>query len=293
MDIVRFKGGLGNQMFQYALTESLRSRGREVGCNLGFYRKWPEAAPFILDQVFPHICLQEVEDHIFNEIDNRWKQVKEDKNLLAEAKKNKSGRFFYVEEEDCVYEKEVFQTENCVFVGYWQTELYFNSIREILLKDFQFVYGEEKLEALKRKFLGEDTYVSVHVRRGDYLKNTQLWGNLGNSGYYNKAIKIVRDRIPDAQLVFFSNDILWVKQNLRYDNAIYMEQAMFDSYKDWYDMELMSCCTHNIIANSSFSWWGAWLNQNNEKIVIAPERWFFDRTNQNDICSDKWIRVKI
>ena len=293
MDIVRFKGGLGYQMFQYALVEALRNRKRDVRCNLGFYRKWPEAAPFVLNQIFHEIHLQEVDDYVFEEIDERWKRVKQDAKLFEDANMNKSGRFFYVEEKDCVYEKEVFQTTNCVFVGYWQTELYFNNIRDILLKDYKFPYGEEKLEYFKYKFLNGDTYVAVHVRRGDYLNNPQLWGNLGNSGYYQKSIEMIQDRIPDAQLVFFSNDMLWVKQNLKYENAIYMEHAMFDDYKDWYDMELMSCCTHNIIANSSFSWWGAWLNQNSNKMVIAPERWFFDRTNQDDICPNDWIRVKI
>jgi len=292
MDIVRFKGGLGNQMFQYAFVEALRSRGREVKISLGFYANHLDLVPFVLDKVFINAYLPEIEEEFFAQIDFRWKRIKQSRVLLEEYRKNIEDRFFYVEENDCVYDERVFQTKNCVFVGYWQTEKYFCKIRDSLLHIFRFAYGERKLEKLRTDFLSDTRYVGVHVRRGDYLENYDLWGNLGESNYYQNAILFMENQVPNLKLVFFSDDIQWVKMNLRYEEAIYIESNMFDHYMPWYDMDLMSCCAHNIIANSSFSWWAAWLNQNKEKIVIAPEKWFFDGRDQQDICPDDWIRLK-
>lgn len=292
MDIVRFKGGLGNQMFQYAFVETLRNRCREVRGNLGFYRNHPDLASFTLNKVFKNIYLNEIEDEIFDKIDDRWRKIKKNDKLLKDFKQNITKRFFYVEEKDGTYENEVFLTENCVFVGYWQTEKYFNKIKDVILHDFQFIYGEKKLEKWKNKFLDNTKYVAIHVRRGDYLTDQNLWGNLSESNYYREAILFVISKVPEARLVFFSDDIQWVKQNFKYENAIYIDGNMFDNYESWYDMCLMSCCSHNIIANSSFSWWAAWLNQNNKKIIVAPDKWFFDGRDQKDICPDEWIRLK-
>ncbi len=118
MDIVRFKGGLGNQMFQYALVEALRHKGRYVGCQLEFYRKNPTLRPFVLDKVFPTVQLNEVDDTYFNNLDNRWKAIKQDIEKLAEYKRNIDKQFFYIEGNGRTYDKKIFQTSNCVFVGY-------------------------------------------------------------------------------------------------------------------------------------------------------------------------------
>lgn len=293
MDIVRFKGGLGNQMFQYALVEALRSRGREVRISLGFYRNHPSLRPFILDKVFEEIKVLEIEDEVFNEIDKRWKAIKEDAELMKDFIKKTEDRFFYVEKEDGVYDSNIFLTNNCTFVGYFQSDKYFSDIEATIVNDFKFSYGEDKLEYLKEEFLRDGKYVAVHVRRGDYLENIDFWGKLWESSYYEKAIKYIKDRVLGVKPVFFSDDIEWVKSNYKEKEAVYIERSMFEHYQPWYDMCLMSCCSHNIIANSSFSWWGAWLNQNSRKIVIAPETWLFDGKSHGDIYPDGWIRLQI
>lgn len=293
MDIVRFKGGIGNQMFQYALVEALRSKGREVKGSMGFYRRHPELRPYILDQVFEGIELPEVGDEVFNEIDKKWRRIRENKVLLSDFKKNLEDRFFYVEEEDGIYDGDIFLTNNCVFVGYFQSEKYFNSVRDTIMRDYQFSYGEDKLEKLRKEFCCGGNYVSVHIRRGDYLENAYFWGKLWESGYYERAVAYIKDKIPGVKLVYFSDDMEWVENNYKDENAVYIQGSMFEHYEPWYDMCLMSSCSHNIIANSSFSWWGAWLNPNKDKIVIAPGTWFFDGKDHEDIYPDGWIRMQV
>ena len=291
MDIVRFKSGLGNQMFQYAFYQALRSRERCVKANLGYYSKHPEKMRFSLTEVFPQISLEYISDEEFEIIDSEWRRIKENESKLDIFLGDYKNRFFWVEEKGFCYHPEVFETQNCTFVGYWQSEKYFQGLRDILLKDFYFAYGEKKLEDLCNKILLGDQYVSVHIRRGDYLNNPKVWGALSQSNYYINSICFMKEKIGTPQIVFFSDDIQWVKQKYHYENAIYIEESMFDSYQSWYDMRLMSCCSHNIIANSSFGWWGAWLNKNENKIVIAPAKWTFDGRIQKDICPSDWIRL--
>lgn len=291
MDIVRFKSGLGNQMFQYAFYQALRAKGRTVRASLGYYDNHPDKMKFCLDEVFPKIVLECISNEEFKIVDTEWQRVKQDKKALATFLEDDKNRFFWVEERDAGYCPRVFRTQNCVFVGYWQSEKYFFNIRNLLLKSFEFSYGEKKLDILKKNFLSNRHYVSVHLRRGDYLSHPEVWGRLSESEYYQKAICFIREKLLKPQFVFFSDDILWVKERYHYEDAIYIEDSMFDNYESWYDLCLMSCCSHNIIANSSFSWWGAWLNRNEDKIVIAPRRWYYDGRIGKDICPGNWIRL--
>ena len=100
----------------------------------------------------------------------------------------------------------------------------------------------------------------------------------------------MKDKVGNCKFIFFSNDMEWVKRNYNIENAIYVNSTLFDNYQDWYDMYLMSMCKHNIIANSTFSWWGAWLNSNKEKIVIAPNKWV-NLCDYKDIYPDDWIKM--
>lgn len=288
MDIVRFKGGLGNQMFQYALVEALRSRGRNVGCSLGFYRNHPDLMPFMLDKIFKNTKLNEVGDTIFNQIDEKWKNIKERPNDLAEIVSNPKNRFFYVEDSAHTYYEDVFQTDNCVFVGYWQSEKYFKDIRNTILNAFLFPVKELALNNLG-KILATENYISVHVRRGDYLEFDKGI-NVCKYSYYSEAINYIKELIPDVKFVFFSDDIKWVKETFTLKDVLICNESLFKNYKDWYDMYLMTQCRGNIIANSTFSWWGAWLNQGKEQIVIAPKIWRYGRDTP-DIWCENWIRI--
>lgn len=286
MDIVRFKGGLGNQMFQYALVEALRARDREVGCNLGFYRKHTNLRGFELDKVFNGIDINEVSDDIFCEIDERWNKIKENSEKLELFKNDTENRFFYVEEKSYVYDKKIFQTKDCTFVGYWQTERYFKNIRSVILKRFQFEISDNVLKQLGDKYSQE--YVSIHVRRDDYLQNERY--QVIDIDYYKEAIKTMKMKFQTTKFIVFTDDLMWAKENLALEGVEFFDASAFEVYENWYDMYLMTRCKGNIIANSSFSWWGAWLNTNQDKVVIAPKRWIKGEKTP-DIWCENWIKI--
>lgn len=133
--------------------------------------------------------------------------------------------------------------------------------------------------------------VSLHIRRGDYItsKITNKFHGTCCLGYYKKAMKLINKKVKNPKYFVFSDDIYWVKKNLEIKNAFYVDDNVGD--KSYIDMQLMSMCKHNIIANSSFSWWAAWLNNNPNKIVIAPKKWFNDPgMDTTDLISEEWIR---
>lgn len=168
--------------------------------------------------------------------------------------------------------------------GYYQSEKYFLNNREKIL-DFYSV-DDVSLDKIKKKYgeiLNEET-CSIHIRRGDYLGLVNHHPTC-NLGYYNKAIKLIGE---DVKYLVFSDDIDWCKDVFDSDNFIFIENN-----EDYIDLWLMSLCKNNIIANSSFSWWGAWLNKNNNKKVIAPKKWFGQAIshNTNDLIPEKWVRI--
>lgn len=288
MDVVRFKGGLGNQMFQYALVEALRDRGREVKCSLGYYRNHPNLRPFELDQVFKDVVLDEISDEDFEVINARWRQIKKNKDSLTKLQENVKQRFFWVEEsgKEQTYQEDVFRTRNCTFVGYWQSDKYFQMCSERIRRIFCFYNLENSLRMLGEKL--KENYVGIHVRRQDYLMDSKY--NTFSIDYYQRAIKYFLTIIPETKFIFFSDDTEWVKKHFETENALICSEGMFEEYKDWYDMYLMTQCAGNIIANSSFSWWGAWLSQNKNSIVIAPKKWINNKETP-DIWCDSWIRM--
>lgn len=284
MDVVRFKGGLGNQMFQYAFVEALRGRGREVKCSLGYYRRHLDLMPFVLDKVFKNVDLNEIPDEEFEEIDNRWKAFKEEGKSFS----NEESRFFWVEESQDVYhfQEKVFNTRNCTYVGYWQTEKYFKACQERVRYAFQFRNLEQRLIDLGNEL--KRGYVGVHIRRKDYVDNSLY--DVVTENYYRKAMNYIREIIPESKFIFFSDDMQWVKNHFAKTKGIMCDKDLFEKYEDWYDMYLMGQCVGNVIANSSFSWWGAWLNQNMNPLIIAPKEWLCNRETP-DIYCESWIRM--
>ena len=291
MDIVRFGGGLGNQMFQYAFMEALVSRGREVQASLGYYDKHPDAMRFCLCDVFPTIKLNYISNSEFDKIDEKWKKIKQDNDSKEAFLKNTKERFFWVEDPDfSTYRSDIFETKACTFVGCWQTEKYFLDLRENLLNKFKFKKVEE-LDNYIKKLKEKKTCISVHVRRGDYLKQEEIFGNICTEKYYNNAIEYMKNNVSNSKFIFFSDDINWVKDNFNMPEAEYCTREKFNIHEDWYDMYLMSQCSHNIVANSSFSWWGAWLNRNDNKIVVSPKKWS-NIFPMPDIHPSSWIQLE-
>jgi|TARA_R110002012_G_scaffold14048_4_gene58930 hypothetical protein len=170
--------------------------------------------------------------------------------------------------------------EDCIYRGYFQSEKYFKHNRDYILDCFDFSTEAE----VQYKDVLKTKTVSLHVRRGDYV-NLQNHHPLQPQEYYIKSLEEVGGF--DSILVF-SDDISWCKENLILPNAMYVEKQ-----SDVCDLKLMSLCDNNIIANSSFSWWGAWLNKSKDKKVVAPKNWFGPDKNLNDsdIVPEDWIKI--
>lgn len=275
--IVSFSGGLGNQMFQYALYLYLKENRLNVAADLSHYILF-EVMPFQLENVFKKIRLRRCSTQLKNKyLGNEKLQI------IEEGIENNTRNFMKID---------ITSSSIGYIRGFFQTPYYADMVKAELLKDFSFdlpndVHLQEILQQIESK-----NSVSVHVRRGDYLKAKAqiIFGNICTENYYVKAFDIIEKNVKDPFYVFFSDDINWVQSKLRKKNAIYINSKDFEEYQDWYDMYLMSKCQNNIICNSTFSWWGAWLNQNSRKLVIAPNKWV-NYDSLNDICPPEWIRI--
>src|SRR5258708_7928415 len=184
--------------------------------------------------------------------------------------------------------------ENTLLFGRWQSEKYFADIVDDIRTAFRFRHSLEG----EAKVLGEKirsvNSVSLHVRRGDYasFKNVEKVMGATNVPYYEKAASYIAERVKDPQFFVFSDDIEWCKTNIKLKFPVTFMSPESEGPKASYHLELMSLCKHNIVANSTFSWWGAWLNSNPQKIVTAPEHWYADgRGGDEDIIPEKWIKL--
>ncbi len=284
--IVKFKGGLGNQMFQYALYYKLKQLGKNVKGDISHYTLYKNSMPFSLNKAFPEISLQyatqEEIDYYLNKqkVRSLWDKV--------EGKVLAKKRYYTSEKEEGMFEKGIFKVERGFLDGYWQTEAYFQGLREALLSQFQFNIDDKRLEEMGMHMPSKS--VSVHVRRGDYLKFTEMYGDICSIEYYQRAIEYFYKKLENPIFYFFSDDIKWVKATFKTHNCVFVERQEFAKYSDWYDMFLMSRCQHNIVANSSFSWWGAWLNLNINQIVVAPKQWINGKTTK-DLWCENWVRL--
>ena len=204
-------------------------------------------------------------------------------------------------EQSCNFDRQVLTSEPAYLTGYFQSEQYFKDIEEQVRGAFGFSdkiwEGLDKtlFERIKgyQERIDESLAVSVHVRRGDYLDNEEAYGHICTEDYYRKAIDFVRNKYPQAVFFFFSNEPQWVRKWIERE---YSKDFSFeiiegtDEAMGYLDLFLMSRCSHHIIANSSFSWWGAWLNPDKRKMVIAPSKWH-NHQDYTDIYTQEMIKV--
>lgn len=171
---------------------------------------------------------------------------------------------------------------NTYIKGWFQSEQYFYDIRNILLEEFrpkkETLYCNNLIEAISKY-----ESVSVHIRRGDYKRSNMVL----DKKYYDKAINMICNKVKNPIWIVFSDEIDYIKENYYFPGKMILIDNSY-MLKDYEELVLMSKCKHNIIANSTFSWWGAWLNQNENKCIVAPTRWF---SNQNNIVPSSWIKL--
>jgi hypothetical protein len=276
MIIVKLIGGLGNQMFQYATGRylaHLHNTGLKLDTSFlntdtkGAHTKREfELDVFNLKPVFA--TEQEITPFI-----------KKSANKVLRTIGRKLPFVFdrvYIAESGNAYHKEFMSYPKETYLdGFWQSEKYFLPIRDMLLTDLAFKNQPEGLNKELLDKMASVNSVSIHVRRTDYVNNPTVNNFHGTCSleYYQKAVEMISEKQGPVELFIFSDDINWCKENLKFAHPLtYISHNT--GKKSYEDMRLMSHCKHNIIANSSFSWWGAWLNTHTGKTIIAPVRWY-------------------
>lgn len=283
MQIIRILGGLGNQMFQYAFYKSLNNSEENL-LDITDFNHYKLHNGFELEKVFQlknvkHAELRDIEVLSDCKLD-----------VLSRIKRKIVGRKkTHIIESYLHFDEKYGNMKNVYFDGYWQSEKYFKNIEKEMRKEFIFPEFTEKQNTEIFEKIEKMNSISIHIRRGDYL-NHPLYSNICSIEYYEKAINYVKNKIEGPVFFIFSNDIDWCKENFSFEEAYFVDWNIGE--KSFRDMQLMSSCKHNIIANSSFSWWGAWLNNNLDKIIIAPSKWLNDeRVDIDDIIPEGWIKI--
>jgi hypothetical protein len=285
MKIVKFIGGLGNQMFQYAFYLALKQYYRNVKIDISAFSRYKLHNGFELAKIF------NVEFDVASKKDRLKTSYQGDElviKLLRKLLRHKKTEF--IEPYLGFFEKVFSLDGDTYYNGYWQSYKYFAGMEEEMRKSFVFPDNKsEKNSTCSECMLSSDS-VSIHVRLGDY-SNNPVYENICNSEYYRKAIDYVRKNICNPVFYVFSDD---------FKNCfLYFEHSDNVHFVDWntgcdsfWDMYLMSCCKHNIIANSSFSWWGAWLNSHQDKMIVAPKKWINnENVNIDDVLLPAWIKL--
>lgn len=292
MIITQLNGGLGNQMFQYAT-------GRSLACHNNTQLKL-DISQFHQDNLREY-CLSpfNITENIASQADlnrvNRplaWKVKNPVKTL--KSVKNRKTPITYVKERDFNFNPEILKLPDNIYLeGYWQTEQYFKRIEPILQKDFSLkITLGTIIHEMSERIVQDGNAVSVHVRRGDYVTDPETNKTHGvcTIDYYERALEKMMQNIDNVKFFIFSDDPNWVKENISLDAPSYCVSD--HGLKNYEEQYLMSLCRHHIIANSSFSWWGAWICSNPEKIIIAPKKWFNrSEINTNDLIPKSWIRL--
>ncbi|TAE34046.1 MAG: alpha-1,2-fucosyltransferase [Cytophagales bacterium] len=270
MVIVSLMGGLGNQLFQYAFGLRLAS---DWNTDL-------QLNQFLLSSrwlaKFRNYTPRSFELDVFG-----IEQPSVSPTPLIKAVLRADSMLLRESPDSALSPIPITQPANQVFcMGYWQSERYFKDVDKVVRERMQFKKAPSKeTYKLVDKIQQTTQSVFLHVRRGDYITNTDASQHHGFCGdeYYNRAILHIRKQVAEAQFFIFSDDLPWVKRELgdKLKSAVYVEGNV--GADSWQDMYLMTHCHHAIIANSSFSWWGAWLNPEQERVVIAPKQWLISQ----------------
>jgi len=290
MVITRIKSGLGNQLFQYALGRSLALRTQtQLYFDLSYYKHLYEndtPRTYKLDRFNIDYTLLNTSPYRF----------------VSKATKLLPGRTLkplvaHVDEKHFHFDDSVLKPQASLITvdGFWQSERYFADHADTIRAELAFTHevGPE-FASYKQAIEESDMPVSLHIRRGDLITNPEFITKVGFVGldFYREAIALLRERFPTFRLFVFSDDQDWVKENLILENTpVFVVNSGPDADID--DLQLMSLCKHHIIANSTYSWWGAWLNPDPNKVVIAPKAWYCNKPGYDtkDLIPDNWLQL--
>jgi hypothetical protein len=289
MIITELMGGMGNQMFQYALGRHL-SLKNDTPLQLD--------AGYLLDRrpregfVFRNYDLD-----IFNvDVQFASKRISDTYGVYRGRISSRLNKIFfkplrYKKEANMRFDPQLLnESDNLYLSGFWQSEKYFSSIEEVIRNDFNFRTPISKnARELQQKIRGTNS-VCLNVRRGDFVSNP-VHGTMGTD-YYSQAVSSLKGDIGEPVVFVFSDEIEWCKDNLRIESETHFVTHEYAGHKFRDYLELMSSCKNFIIPNSSFAWWGAWLSTFENKIIIAPKVWFQDSSlNFQDVVPENWRRI--
>jgi hypothetical protein len=291
MIIVKLQGGIGNQMFQYAIGRRLSlERGVQLKLDLSWFHNQTKRS-YRLSQF-----------NIQAETRNSFEMEKlyrKDKNILYSKVIRQMERFLPYYQRRVIFERKsgfdpnILKAQKFVYLdGYWQSQKYFSGYEMVLKNDLKLKepIRDQLLIDLENKFQNENS-VSLHIRRGDYIQDLKsaAYHGICSTSYYHQATNYLAECESDLRVYVFSDDIEWAKHNLSLKLPTEFISGRFD-IPDFIELELMKNCKHHIIANSSFSWWAAWLAKSPEKIVISPIKWFVNKEVKNLIPAE-WISL--
>jgi hypothetical protein len=297
MIIVKLWGGLGNQMFQYSLARNLAEKNLSIlKMDIHFLEQYEKTRKYDLGCFLISEHLASIEEvYIFSNEKNR---VTNFINRLFNKASSVLGLNSFVNSryfKDCVvirekdfskFDPNILEARGNIYLeGCWQSEKYFADIKDIIKNEFTVKYFQNLYSRRMSKLIAEKNAVSLHFRRGDYIDNNLTCP----LNYYTKAISYIASKVDDPHFFVFSDDHEWIKSNFKIYYP-FTEVDQNDHSKNYEDLRLISQCRHHIIANSTFSWWGAWLSDYPKKIVVAPKVWFAkNEVYSDDICPENWV----
>lgn len=269
MIVTCIKGGLGNQLFQYAVARRLAEFHKtELKLEISWYKAQKKKRH---DYLLKHFNIQE--DFISLSEINELRQVKE--------------KHYH-------FDSSILNLEdNSYLVGYWQSKKYFLDIESRIRSEFTFKKDLKEDRGVVNSISSSNS-VSLHVRRTDYIhRGTKIFGTC-SLDYYHRCLEYIEERFKIDHVFVFSDDPVWTRENLQLKYPITYVTPVDVKENVCRDFCLMSLCKYHILANSTFSWWAAWLCQRNNKVVLAPEPWFLNPgpRNEKDLIPTTWIRIR-
>jgi len=291
--ITKIQGGLGNQLFQYALGRNLAYLNNTIlkldirgyakityGDTVRKYRlnHFQTRKEIATNQEIKKLC-------------SKKKEISPIKFLKEVITHSNSPN--YIKEQSLNFNSDILHTpDNSYLDGYWASEKYFKNIESLIREDLKIMQPQNGIILKYSKKISSCESVSVHIRRGDFVNNLKTQEFHGNCtlGYYNNAVNRLICDVKKPHFFIFSDDCEWAKRNFKLNYPMSFMDFNGEE-RDFEDLRLMSTCKHHIIANSTFSWWGAWLGSNPNKIVIAPKKWLNKPELFLDIYPDSWSQL--
>ena len=292
-NFIKLNGGLGNQLFQYSLGLYLsKIKKKIIKYDKSYFTKKIDAPVIRIDRVF-NIKLDEIKK---NQLNFKIKFITSRFiiylfNYINPKILENIGIFI---EKNKMYDERILEAEKFFyFSGYFQSEKYFLEIKNKILNKIKLKKKLNESNLILLKKIKKTCSVAVHIRKSDYINNPkfkEIYDVCGQK-YYSKAIQIIKKKLNKPFFYIFSDDVEWVKKNIKFKKNMFLVELNNKENNHVYDFELMKNCKHFIISNSSFSWWSCWLGSTKNSIVISPKKWFRDKNQKRNPILESWLKI--